>query len=60
MIFPMTAKQRQIWYWQNEVEDRFKAWKAASESGNKTEAEKRKADYIRAKKTLEELEGDGE
>lgn len=53
-----TAKQRQIWFWQKEVEARLFAWKELLEIGDTEGAKQAKRQYIEARKTLEELEGD--
>lgn len=53
-----TAKQRQIWFWQKEVEARLLAWKENLKNGDFEGAKQAKRQYIEARKTLEELEGD--
>ena len=52
----MTTKERLLFYWQSEVEDRFKEWLKAQESGDKESAEKAKARYVSARKSLDEIE----
>ena len=54
----MTAKERQIWFWQKEVEERFLAWKENLKRGDSEGAKQAKRQYIEARKTLKELEGD--
>lgn len=51
-----TAKQRQIWFWQKEVEARLFAWKENLKNGDSEGAKQAKRQYIEAKNTLEELE----
>ena len=53
----MTAKQRQIWFWQKEVEARLFAWEENLKRGDSEGAKQAKHQYIEARKTLEELEG---
>ena len=53
----MTAKERQIWFWQKEVEARLFAWKENLKNGDSEGAKHAKRQYIEARKTLEELEG---
>lgn len=53
-----TAKQRQIWFWQKEVEARLLAWKENLKNKDFEGAKQAKRQYIEARKTLEELEGD--
>ena len=53
-----TAKQRQIWFWQKEVEARLFAWKENLKNGDSEGAKQAKRQYIETRKTLEELEGD--
>lgn len=55
-LFPATAKERQIWFWQKETEARFNAWKENRERGDTEGAKQAKRQYIEAKKTLGELE----
>ena len=53
----MTAKERQIWFWQKEVETRLFTWKENLKRGDSEGAKQAKHQYIEARKTLEELEG---
>lgn len=53
----MTAKERQIWFWQKEVEARLFTWKENLKNGDSSGAKQAKHQYIEARKTLEELEG---
>ena len=52
----MGAKERQIWFWQREVEARFSCWKELVERQDAEGARQAKRQYISARKTLEELE----
>lgn len=54
----MTAKERQIWFWQKEVEARFNAWKESQQHRDFDKAFEAKRKYIEAEQTLQELEGD--
>lgn len=51
-----TAKERQIWFWQREVEARFSCWKELVERQDAEDARQAKRQYVNARKTLEELE----
>ena len=51
-----TAKERQLWYWRNEVDARFQAWKENVEKKDVEGAKQAKAQYIKARLTLDELE----
>lgn len=53
----MTAKERQIWFWQKEAEARLFAWKEYLKCCDFEGAKQAKRQYIEARKTLEELEG---
>ena len=53
----MTAKERQIWFWQKETEARLFAWKEYLKCCDSEGAKQAKRQYIEARKTLEELEG---
>ena len=52
----MTAKERQIWFWQREVEARFSCWMELVEQNDVEGARQARQQYINARKTLEELE----
>lgn len=52
----MGAKERQIWFWQREVEARFSCWKELVERQDAEGARQAKRQYVNARKTLEELE----
>ena len=52
----MSAKERQIWFWQREVEARFSRWKELVERKDVEGARQAKRRYVNARKTLEELE----
>lgn len=52
----MTAKERQIWFWQKEVEARFYSWNELVEQQDAEGALQAKWQYVNARKTLEELE----
>lgn len=54
----MTAKQRQLWFWQKECEARLSAWNECRKNGDEIGAKEAKRQYVEAKKTLEELEGE--
>ena len=56
----MTAKERQILFWQKEVEARFICWKRNRETGDDEGAKQAKRQYIEAVKTLEELQNESE
>lgn len=53
----MTAKERQIWFWQKEAEAKLFAWKEYLKNCDSEGAKQAKRQYIEARKTLEELEG---
>lgn len=55
-VIIMTAKERQIWFWQKEVEARLFAWKEYLKNCDSEGAKQAKRQYIEARKTLEELE----
>lgn len=52
----MTAKERQIRFWQREVEARFSCWKELVERKDVEGARQAKWQYVNARKMLEELE----
>ena len=52
----INAKERQIWFWQREVEARFSCWKELVERKDVEGARQAKRQYVNARKTLEELE----
>lgn len=52
----INAKERQICFWQREVEARFSCWKELVERKDVEGARQAKRQYVNARKMLEELE----
>ena len=51
----MTAKERQLWYWQGEMDSCNKKYQEALKAGNEAEAERWRRAYWKALQAYEEV-----